>query len=792
MKREDSHDKAVWDVQNWLNNNYKGKEGYIPFEEDEIDGITGMGTFSRLIRALQIELKTTYGKSITVDGDFGKKTLEALPATIGKSGKSNINYIIQGSLLCKGYNAGSLDGIFGDNTADAVSKFQSDAGIKADGIIRPFILQGIMNTDGYAFVGEINSEEYYKHLVQLDMNGRYGSSIGLIAPSGLWERKSHMNLIKCCQIEWGTTPDGKWGTNTMQKAPTLSKKKTGYTNSKRLLKWALTVNGYFPGKLDGSFDEDTYSKVYEFQDFMCLGADGVVGKNTWASLLSSAGNKDREVTACDTATRLSREAANRLVSKGITDVGRYLTNASGVNVLDKRMTAEELAIIKDAGLKVFPIFQKTSRQATYFTREQGRKDAIEAKKAAKNFGFPRKTVLYFAVDYDVKMEDIGLYIVPYFRGLNDAMGSIFRIGVYGPRAVCNELYEHGLAYRSFVSDMSTAYTGNIGQKMPENWAYEQIKEESNKTVYGVSVDKCVSSPRATAISPKDFVEYKKEDNVEKDNRSWLEEIRIIYNVALGKRYNIVELANIEALRYLRGRNYGGVAWNHVAGERDAEVISLIEEYGVDIVPEEFTIYDKESGIEMGFAHFAATLNGYLYDCALSYEEKIDQYFGWFGDLVQMGAILEDTEKHGNNYLTERDLKELIGARKPLSKDYHFFSANGETLSSAGFSFDDLIADVDAFNMSALYSFKDKPLYEIFEDYYYESQLVNKRFAIFKQELLKLFGFNRIGDCVQDLFGTHSFAECLASMGFDAKFGSISPKHYMLFSESFEGKIEQLI
>ena len=30
---------------------------------------------------------------LTQDGIAGKKTLEALPATIGKSGKSNINYI---------------------------------------------------------------------------------------------------------------------------------------------------------------------------------------------------------------------------------------------------------------------------------------------------------------------------------------------------------------------------------------------------------------------------------------------------------------------------------------------------------------------------------------------------------------------------------------------------------------------------------------------------------------------------------------------------------------------------
>jgi len=43
-------------------------------------------------------------------------------------------------------------------------------------------------------------------------------------------------------------------------------------------------------------------------------------------------------------------------------------------------------------------------------------DAIAAKNAAKQFGFPSYTVIYFAADYDVLTDQIESNIIPYFRG----------------------------------------------------------------------------------------------------------------------------------------------------------------------------------------------------------------------------------------------------------------------------------------------------------------------------------------------------------------------------------------
>ena len=364
------------------------------------------------------------------------------------------------------------------------------------------------------------------------MNAIYGAQIGLTAPNGLWERKSHKNFIKCCQIEWSATPvDGVWGNGTMNKAPTLSKNTSGYTNSKRLLQWGLAINGFYPGDFSGAFGNDTYQAVYDFQNFMCLGADGIAGKNTWAALLSARGNTSRKATAFDTSTRLTLATAVAMKEAGYVDVGRYLTNTPG-GTLDKKLTQEELEIIKSVGLNIFPIYQTYGGQASYFTRSQGRKDAREAIKAARAFGFPPQATIYFAVDYDALMVDINANILPYFRGIKEEMGWYFKIGVYGPRAVCNRLLANGLARYSFVADMSNGFTGNIGQVMPKNWAYEQFVET---TQAGIGIDKCMVSIRGTATGPTFFTTY--ENPVEPDISQEFTVFKNIYNSGLSMFYN---------------------------------------------------------------------------------------------------------------------------------------------------------------------------------------------------------------------------------------------------------------
>ena len=72
-----------------------------------------------------------------------------------------------------------------------------------------------MNTDSYTFRTTNNIYDTYRHQVQMGLNQYYGSRISLVAPNGIWERKSHKNLIKAIQLEWGATVDGSFGHGTL-------------------------------------------------------------------------------------------------------------------------------------------------------------------------------------------------------------------------------------------------------------------------------------------------------------------------------------------------------------------------------------------------------------------------------------------------------------------------------------------------------------------------------------------------------------------------------------------------
>ncbi len=489
-------DEQVLRTQKWVNTTYTGASGYTPVDED---GITGGATFKALIKALQIEL------GIAADGVFGDGTLSACPSQISEvadvntATPSNLHYIIQGSFWCKGYNPGGFDGIFGPATKSAVEEFEEDAGITQDGIIKPYILKAIMNTDGYALDpdGDANIRA-----VQTGLNSMYGASFGLSPSNGIWERNSHKNLIKALQTECSVTVDGAFGSGTLSACPTLSRNTSGYPNTKRILQWALCVNGYYPGGFTGTFGTGTYTAVVNFQTFFCLSADGIVGKNTWGALMTSCGDTSRAATACDCATILTAEKAATLKSSGYSVVGRYLTGTA--NGISKALTASEIEIIFNAGLKFFPIYQSGGASNTYFNSAQGTSDAGAAITAAKKLGIPSDTIIYFAVDYDALDEQITSNVLPYFQAIhsyfsNNTLPS-YRIGVYGSRNICSRVCDSGYAKSSFVGDMSSGYSGNLGYLMPANWAFDQFYTTTLGSGDGlIEIDKDSYSGRNTGV-----------------------------------------------------------------------------------------------------------------------------------------------------------------------------------------------------------------------------------------------------------------------------------------------------
>lgn len=122
-----SGNSKIRDVQNWCNS-----YGY----KQTVDGINGPNTKKGLCYVLQKELNKQYGKGLVVDGIWGPKTRAAC-VVVKKGAQGNITKCLQGALICRSYDTGGFDGIFGSKTESAVRAFQKAAKISIDGQAGP-------------------------------------------------------------------------------------------------------------------------------------------------------------------------------------------------------------------------------------------------------------------------------------------------------------------------------------------------------------------------------------------------------------------------------------------------------------------------------------------------------------------------------------------------------------------------------------------------------------------------------------------------------------------------------
>ena len=118
-------DKNVYEIQQWLNSHF-GFDIYI-------DGVYGPQTRAALVMALQTVLNDDYGADLEVDGIFGRQTEKAV-RNLERGGYGDYVRVLQGFLICHGYDTGGFDGDFGTRTESAVKTFQSVRGLYVDGI----------------------------------------------------------------------------------------------------------------------------------------------------------------------------------------------------------------------------------------------------------------------------------------------------------------------------------------------------------------------------------------------------------------------------------------------------------------------------------------------------------------------------------------------------------------------------------------------------------------------------------------------------------------------------------
>ena len=477
-------DQMVLKTQQWLNRTYGLKPGFKRITED---GITGWGTMKALITALQFELNIPLP-----NGVFGPATTETYNEKIKAlsqnldAEKTNLNFIVQGALYCKGYNPFEFNGSFTELTKQAIISLQSDAGLSnTDGSIDVVLMKSLLSMDAFKLLnyGSYNGKEIIRTIQQY-LNKKYisnqyfASDIGLVPCDGIYGRSTNKALLYGLQIEEGIpVPNGVFGPKTKELCPTIPSK----TNEARfvyLLQAALYCNGEDPKGFDGGFGNGAMAAVKNFQFFSELTADGYCGKQTWASLLVSTGDPLRKGKACDTKDIITDARAKTLINDGRLYVGRYLTGRY-------RLTSEELNVIYKNNLKLIPLMQVLGTESWNFNYSSGLRDAFSALTVSRFHGLASGTLIYFAIDYDALTSDLSEYIEPYFKAINEAFNDSslnpnkYRIGVYAPRAICSALYKKGYTSSSYVSDMSTGFSSNLGARLPENWSFDQIYEYPN-------------------------------------------------------------------------------------------------------------------------------------------------------------------------------------------------------------------------------------------------------------------------------------------------------------------------
>lgn len=637
-------------TQEWLNSTYGQASWFEPIPADRL-GKTGWTTMFALTRALQYEL----GIDIALISDsFGPTTTERFTVNVGvisAATKPNIIRILQGALWCKGYTGGPLDGTYSPLTQSGVSAACEDMGFDTLHEVDARVMKALLTMDAYVVV--LGGSEAIRE-VQQWMNRTYRDHANyvIIPCDGHYSRYVQKMLVYA--IQWALNvsgANGNYGPGTRTAVRTNGTVQQGSSGRlTQLFIAALYFNRYNPGGFGNTFTAAVASEVRRMQAFERLPVTGKGDYDTWSSLLVSNGNPNRPVTAIDTRFWITPEIAADLKANGYQIVGRYLANSNVANPLDKKLRPGEVQTIINAGLALFPIWQMSGTSADHFSGTQAIFDADGAIAAAESFEIPHGSIIYFAVDFDALDQDISYYILPYFQALIARVrnaGTPYLVGVYGSRNVCSRVSQEAGAVSSFVSGMSTGFSGNLGFTLPTNWAFNQILETNlvlnGKNYYqGTEVvavdndvvsgwDQGVRSLVAASEPSAAFISY-----VEK-----------IWEKAIAYVNEYGHDVRLQSLAYMRYPTYDSLNWNATAGQ----LYPQMQELGDQVQPQVWHYTSAKFGINIGREHFAATAGAvYFNDPAFKTEANTADLAGAFGDLLSLipkwrgdpaGASLKD-------------------------------------------------------------------------------------------------------------------------------------------------------
>lgn len=696
-----TRDDMVLEVQVWINETYGDifeASGYDRLEEN---GQTSWDVTNGLIMGLQIELGIS-----SIAPSFGPTTEAYLDdyGTISEGNNdenSNINQIIQGGCYATGYNPYGFNGIFDENLTLAIKELEGNIGISQTGIVDTKLMKALLTMNAYVLLTD-GSEKVREF--QQWLNNEYSSKsvFDYIPCDGLYSRTTQEGLVYGIQFECDLddVANGSFGPTTKAN---LKEKGQVFLGDNDASSGKMFVHLFKGGYLcnnvtssvtfNGVFDSELENAIIEFQEFAALEINGDGDYETWCEFIVSTGDETRDTKGFDcSANKLSSARVETLKSQGYEIGGRYLANIKGG--LDKCLESYELSHMFNEGLSIFPIMQLAGASSDYFNYENGEYDAkVALQNAVYIYSIPYGTTIYFAVDYDAYEYEAETTIKSYFEGVNDyisANGDLYNIGIYASRNTCTIISGYGLAKHSFVSGMSTGYSGNLGYPLPENWSFNQISED-----YDFEIDHDVYRGTDTGFS--DF-------EIPNANLRIVNYMKLLHEKAV--EYSpgqSMEYYNNAVLDYFREAHYSGLEWLEVAGKVNTGFLDYLEDENIPLYGTYATLnnVDPSTNIELDLSHCCASTQGYYKNGIESNDfSNLGDFGAWCGDYVSLFAEYYNNDNN-LNYTCEEYVEKYCATEE-----------------NSLYGISDYISDIDAYLIAySLLQNIESPLYEVFEDYY---------------------------------------------------------------------------
>ena len=165
---------------------------------------------------------------------------------------------LQQALDILGYYDGKIDGIYGDGTTQAVTQYQKDEGLEAD---------------GYAGTSTVTSIFGSCSKTSMTTQPEPGSTASGSTSSSSSSSSKYPTVSSISEIGSapGTSREGDSGSNVVK------------------LQQALECLGYYDGAIDGVYGEGTVAAVKQFQKKRNMKDDGIAGSSTIRVLFGSVG-----------------------------------------------------------------------------------------------------------------------------------------------------------------------------------------------------------------------------------------------------------------------------------------------------------------------------------------------------------------------------------------------------------------------------------------------------------------------------------------------------------------------